>query len=482
MAGDDLAGSELVEEAFLLAAGEATGGQGAAGRVATRRIAHPHPDSGEALCRLLEQVRTPYLLAVDPGAGLELAPHAVERLLAAAEATDAPLVYGDSLDRLDQGLRPHPVADYQEGSLREGFDFGPLELWSVAAMRRACERHGAPAADLRHHAWYDLRLKASLAAPPFHLPEPLAARRPPERRASGRAVFDYLTVRREAQVEAERVATAHLDRLGARVAPPFRPFEAGGDWPVEASVVIPVRNRAGTIADAVASALGQECDFAHNVLVVDNHSTDGTAAVLADLAAREPRLLWLRPESRALGIGGCWNEAIFHPACGRYAVQLDSDDLYADGSALATMVAALAGGRCGLAIGSYTTVDSSLAEIPPGLVDHREWSDDNGPNNALRIEGLGAPRAFATELVRRHPFPNASYGEDYAVALRLSRDWRVGRVYRSVYLCRRWEGNTDADLTPETLARHHAYKDRLRTLEIAARRRRNRAGGDGGER
>jgi glycosyltransferase involved in cell wall biosynthesis len=270
------------------------------------------------------------------------------------------------------------------------------------------------------------------------------------------------------------VATAHLERIGARVEGPFRPYVNASAFPVEASVVIPVRNRVRTVADAVKSALSQRTDFPFNVIVVDNHSSDGTTEVLRALASGDDRLVHTLPERWDLGIGGCWNEAVFHPCCGRFAVQLDSDDLYSGPDTLSCLVTKLRDEQCAMVIGSYSTVDLSLQPVPPGLIDHREWSDDNGPNNALRLEGLGAPRAFHTELLRRHPFPNVSYGEDYAVALRICREYKVGRIYDSLYHCRRWADNTDADLAPEVMVRHRTYKDRLRTLEIAARRRMKR--------
>jgi glycosyltransferase involved in cell wall biosynthesis len=246
---------------------------------------------------------------------------------------------------------------------------------------------------------------------------------------------------------------------------------------VEASVVIPVRNRSRTVADAVKSAFAQRTDFPFNVIAVDNHSTDGTTAILADLAGRHPELKHVVPTRKDLSIGGCWNEAIFSRACGRYAVQLDSDDLYQGDDVLQRLIDLLRRGNCALVVGAYTIVDGNLREIPPGLIDHREWSDSNGRNNALRINGLGAPRAFNTMILRRTGFPNVGYGEDYAAVLRLSREYRIGRIYDSLYLCRRWEGNTDAALSIEQANRHDAYKDRLRTIEIRARRKLNRVRG-----
>lgn len=409
---------------------------------------------------------------MEPGADLDPVPHALERLLDVAEQTGAVLTYGDYLswDR-EQCLVRHPVTDYQEGSLAENFDLGPLALWSATALAEATRRHGWPADDLVWHAWYDVRLKASTIGRFVRLPEPLAVRTPLEVRRSGEVVFDYLTTGLAAQQEAEQVVTTHLERIGARVRGPFRPYVSLSAFPVEASVIIPVRNRVRTVAEAVKSALRQHADFPFNVIVVDNHSTDGTTDVVRDLACSDNRVIHLLPERLDLGIGGCWNAAIFHRQCGRFSVQLDSDDLYSGPDTLSRLVGKLRDEQCAMVIGSYTTVDFALEPVPPGLIDHREWSDDNGPNNALRVDGLGAPRAFHTELLRRHPFPNVSYGEDYAVALRICREYRVGRIYDSLYLYRRWGDNTDADLTPRIVARHRVYKDRLRTLEIEARRR-----------
>ncbi len=441
------------------------------------------PDGGEAVARVLDRVASPYLLQLEAPGGLYPVPHVLERIHAVADATGALLTYGDFHERdgddTSGALTLHPLADAQEGSVGDRFDFGPLRLWSTAALALAIGRYGAPSADLQGHAWYDLRLKGSLAAPLVRLPEPLAIRERWDPRASGAAVFDYLTAERALQREAERIVTDHLRRVGAHVEPPFEAFESAAAFPVEASVVIPVRDRVLTVADAVDSALSQQAPFPFNVIAVDNHSSDGTTELLAEKAAADERLVHVLPDRRDLGIGGCWNQAIYHEACGRYAVQLDSDDLYEGDDTLRRMVAALRDGGCAMAIGSYTTVDLSLSPVAPGLIDHREWTADNGPNNALRVEGLGAPRGFATEAVRAIGFPNVSYGEDYAVALRLSGRYRVARIFDSLYLCRRWEDNTDADLSPAKVTAHQTYKDRVRTLEIAARRRRN-GPGEGG--
>lgn len=439
------------------------------------RLACSGPAAGGTWNALLARVTTRYLLYL-PRADVRPDPRAPARLLAVAEATGAGMVYTDYAEIRGGTLREHPVNDHQPGSLRDGFDFGPLILISTAAARRALRKYGE-IPPCRWAGWYDLRLKLSTDRELFHLPERLSVLEEAARAAEGH--FAYVDPRnRMFQQEMEAAATAHLKRIGAWLAPVFREIPPSNHpFPVEASIVIPVRNRVRTVADAVKSALTQRTDFPFNVIVVDNHSTDGTTGLLTDLAGRYSMLRHIVPERRDLSIGGCWNEALFFEACGRYAVQLDSDDLYRGEDVLRRLVDTLRRENCAMAVGSYTIVNGELKEIPPGLIDHREWTEENGRNNALRINGLGAPRAFDTAILRGIGFPNVGYGEDYAVALRLSREYRVGRIYDSLYLCRRWEGNTDAALTVEQANRHDAYKDRLRTIEIRARRRQNRVRG-----
>ena len=379
-----------------------------------------------------------------------------ERMSRVLEESAAGMVYADAVDR--------PRIDYQIGSIRDNFDFGPVVAISVARAR------AVELGDWRWGGLYDLRLRLSESHPIVRVPEPLYAATVADTRPTGEKQFDYVDPRnREYQIEMEKIATAHLRRINAWLAlrgAALSQRESGG-FPVKASIVIPVRNRERTIRDAVQSALSQRCTFSFNVIVVDNHSTDGTTALLESV--REPRLVHLVPERHDLGIGGCWNEAIYSALCGRYAVQLDSDDLYQDESTLARIVSELEAGPYAMVVGSYTMVNFSLAEIPPGLIDHREWTSENGRNNALRINGLGAPRAFDVGVLRQFGFPNVSYGEDYAVALRISREYDIGRIYDSVYLCRRWEGNTDSALPLDVANRYDAYKDWIRTNEIRAR-------------
>ncbi|MHB8908107.1 MAG: glycosyltransferase family 2 protein [Syntrophales bacterium] len=471
---EELLRNPLVRKAVLLHAG-------APERCPPRceTIAADTPVSGATWNTLLAGVSTRYLLFIPESAGLHPDLRAPERLVAAAEAAGAGMVYADYAESDGETLREHPVNDYQTGSLRDGFDFGPLILLSTAAALKAIRKYGE-IPPFRWAGWYDLRLKISADHDLFHLPERLATVDAPpvgagEIMEAGRAHFAYCDPdNRPFQEEMEAAATAHLQRIGAWLAPQFSDVPRSSDpFPVEASVVIPVRNRVRTIAEAVKSALSQRTDFPFNVIAVDNHSGDGTTELLAELVGRHPALKHRVPGRGDLTIGGCWNAAIFSADCGRYAVQLDSDDLYRGEEALQRLVDLLRRGGCAMAVGAYTLVNEALEEIPPGLIDHREWTDTNGRNNALRINGLGAPRAFDTALLRRIGFPNVGYGEDYAVALRLSREYRIGRIYDSLYFCRRWGGNTDAALSVEQVNRHDCYKDRLRTLEIRARRKMN---------
>ena len=389
----------------------------------------------------------------DPCLNIEPGPRMFERMRQVMRETGAGWIYSDSAG--------HPRIDYQSGSIRDNFDFGAV----VAVRAEALAGQG----EYRWGGLYDLRLRVSEKYPIVRIPEPLYSASVADSRPAGEKQFDYVDPRnRDYQIEMERIATEHLKRIGAWLEPRFETVPAPAEkFPVRASVVIPVRNRERTVLDAVQSALGQKANFDFNVIVIDNHSSDRTSEILRD--AGDARLVHVIPERKDLGIGGCWNEALYSAACGRYAVQLDSDDLYINDGVLARVVAELESGPYAMVIGSYTMVDFSLKEIPPGIIDHREWTRDNGRNNALRINGLGAPRAFDASVLRRIGFPNVSYGEDYAVALRISRDYEIGRIYDSIYLCRRWEGNTDSALPLETANRYDAYKDWLRTMEIRAR-------------
>ena len=412
------------------------------------------------------------LLCVKP-APVTFGAAALERMVQAAEDTDAVMVYSDRW-QMEHGQRTaHPVIDYQDGALRDDFDFGSVWLLRNAALQQYV---ADTPADWQWAGLYDLRLALSRQGTLFHLNEYLYTEEECDLRASGVKQFDYVNpANREVQQEMEHACTAHLRTIGALV--DTTQYETidfhEQEFPVEASVIIPVFNRAKTICDAVKSALKQDTTFPYNVIVVDNHSTDGTGQLLADLAKADPRLVVITPTRHDLGIGGCWNEAINSAGCGRFAVQLDSDDLYSSSHTLQTMVDAFYQQQAAMVIGSYRMCDFELNTLPPGLIDHREWTEENGPNNALRINGLGAPRAFFTPLLRQVQFPNTSYGEDYALGLIFSRHYRIGRIFSEVYLCRRWGGNSDAALSVEKVNANNLYKDRLRTMELKARQRMN---------
>jgi glycosyltransferase involved in cell wall biosynthesis len=421
---------------------------------------------------LARKARTPYLLLLLEDTPIEFGQRALERFLQVAAMTGATLVYSDFADVRGESRVPHPVIDYQEGSLRDDFDFGPLVLLDRKAVASVLEQRRERYA---HAGWYALRLALSRAGRVVRIGESLYNRIERDTRASGEKMFDYVDPRnREVQQEMEHAVTDHLKRVGACLAPSFiRPNLGRGTFDAEASVIIPVRNRAKTIGDAIASVLKQETSFAFNCMVVDNHSTDGTTEVIREFIRSDPRVLHLIPERRDLGIGGCWSLAVHDPRCGRFALQLDSDDLYAAPDTVARIIETFRRERCAMVVGSYRMTDFQLREIPPGVIDHREWTRENGRNNALRVNGLGAPRAFYTPILRKLDIPNVSYGEDYAVALAISRDYLIGRLYEPIYLCRRWEGNTDADLEIEKLNANNHYKDTLRTFELLARRQKN---------
>ena len=427
--------------------------------------------SQKTLAHVIDEARTRYLLFLAGTKQIAIEPGVLERLVATAESTKAGIVYSDFYDEGEQGRVLHPLNDYQLGSIRDDFDFGRIMLFSTEAARKALEKYGE-IPGVTYAGLYDLRLKISIDHPIHHLPEPLYSVLSPGEPSGDKKLFAYVDPRnRDVQKEMEVVFTDYLKKIGAYLSPVL--LRQAGQFaealPVEASVIIPVRNRVGTVADAVQSAISQETDFSFNVIVTDNHSTDGTTDILSDLTVRHPALKHIIPKRTDLGIGGCWNEAINSQFCGRYAVQLDSDDLYGSIGTLQKIVDTLRNGKYAMVIGSYTIVNSRFEEIPPGFIDHREWTVENGHNNALRINGLGAPRAFDTSIIRKIGFLNVSYGEDYAAALAICREYRIGRIYKSLYLCRRWEGNTDAALTIEEANRNDAFKDKIRTEEILAR-------------
>lgn len=430
--------------------------------------------AGLPAMRELARARTRFILLHVQDVPIELSHDSARRMLDVAMDTGAALVYADHHEIRAGARSLRPLTDYQPGSVREGFDFGPLVLLDAAMVRRAVR--DVPRKRLPFAGWYALRLALSRLGAFVRIPEPLYTRTELDTRKTGPQQFDYVDPRnRAAQVEFEAVFTDHLKRVDGFLAPRFRAIDLDDEtFETEASVIIPVRNRVKTVGDAVRSALAQKCRKPFNVIVVDNHSTDGTPQLLAGLSAQDARLIHVIPARTDLGIGGCWNEAAAHPRCGRFALQLDSDDLYADENVIERILAEFRRQKAPMVIGSYRMTNFDLEEIPPGVIDHREWTEKNGRNNALRINGLGAPRCFYTPLLRKLKLPNVSYGEDYAIALRISRHYRIGRIYEPIYLCRRWEGNSDADLD---IARQNAfnhYKDHVRTVELKARQRMNR--------
>jgi hypothetical protein len=392
---------------------------------------------------------------------------AQERMKQVMDATGAAMVYADRYVIKNGQREQAPVIDYQMGSLRDDFDFGAVVMIRSSALKEAASRMQA---NYRYAGFYDLRLKLSQRYEFVHINEYLYTEQEKDLRLSGQKQFDYVDPRnRERQIEMEQACTEHLKEIGAYLEPQFKNVDFNQEaFEVEASVIIPVRNRVKTVKDAINSVLSQVADFPFNVIVVDNHSTDGTTEVIAQLSQDE-RVIHIIPERTDLGIGGCWNMGIHHPQCGKFAIQLDSDDLYSDEHTLSKMVSAFYEQQCAMVIGTYRMTDFDLNTLPPGIIDHKEWTPENGRNNALRINGLGAPRAFYTPVIRQIGFPNTSYGEDYAVGLAISRHYQIGRVYNVVYLCRRWSGNSDAALNVFQVNANNLYKDRIRTWELKAR-------------
>lgn len=427
-------------------------------------------NSTEALREIAKSLTKEYMILYTKPYPLEMGMFAVGRMTAVADDTCADMVYADHYELIadadgNEVRRKHPLIECQKGALRNDFDFGSVLLFRTSSFRKAVEQMTV---DRRWGALYDLRLRMNKIV---HMNEYLYTEVETDLRKSGEKQFDYVDPRnREVQIEMEEICTEHLKRIGAWLPPVFKDAGVQNDsFPVTATVVIPVFNRIRTVKDAVESALSQKCDFPFNVIVVDNHSTDGTTELLAEMAAKDDRLVHVVPERYDLGIGGCWNMAVHHEKCGEYAVQLDSDDVYSGPDTLTKVVNAFREQNCAMVVGTYQMTDFSMNPIPPGIIDHREWTEGNGRNNALRINGLGAPRAFWTPLLRKINLPNTSYGEDYALGLRISREYRIGRIYDVLYCCRRWEGNSDASLEIEKVNANNLYKDRIRTWELEAR-------------
>ncbi len=423
--------------------------------------------SSETIQKIADQSTTDYSLIITKEKPFRPGLYALERMLSIADDTSAGLVYADHYIQKEDQVNPHPVIDYQKGSLRDDFDFGSLLLYRSEDLKKA-------ASSMKNRysfaGLYDLRLKVSQHAPLVHINEYLYTEVETDHRKSGEKQFDYVDPKnREVQIEMEKACTDHLKNIGAYLNPSFKEIRLDeGEFTYEASVIIPVRNRIRTIGDAIQSVLTQKTSFPFNLIIIDNHSTDGTTEEIKRYAS-DQRIIHIQPERTDLGIGGCWNTGVHHPDCGRFAVQLDSDDVYSDEHTLQKIVDAFYMQKTPMVIGTYMMTNFQMETIPPGIIDHKEWTPDNGRNNALRINGLGAPRAFFTPLLRKIKLPNTSYGEDYAVGLRISREYRIGRIYEVLYHCRRWEGNSDAALDIQTLNRYNYYKDKIRTWEIEAR-------------
>ncbi len=427
------------------------------------------PFSVESIKIIALKTKADYAFLALRNTNIGIGQFGMERLLSLAESSLAGMMYCD-YQVIKEGKRQnHPLIDYQQGSLRDDFNFGPAQLFRKQVLKTFSAEIQV---NWKHAGIYSLRLLASRLGDIVHIPECLFSMEETDTRASGEKQFDYVNANvREKQIEMEQACTDHLKKIGAFLNPDFKEVEFTHDFPFEATVVIPVYNRVKTIQTAVDSVLAQQTNFPFNLIVVDNHSIDGTKELLESY--NDKRLIHHIPERLDLGIGGCWNEAVFHAECGQFAVQLDSDDLYLDESTLQKVVDKFHEEKCAMVIGSYQMCNFNLEEIPPGLIDHKEWTPDNGPNNALRINGLGAPRAFYTPILRKVRIPNTSYGEDYAVGLAISRNWKIGRIYEAIYRCRRWEGNSDAALNIAKENAHNAYKDSLRTFELKARIRMN---------
>lgn len=381
---------------------------------------------------------------------------------------DTALAYADYVAVDAKGSKTMRILNDAEAHvLRDSFDYGP----AIAVRRADALRAIAEMPDCQWGAIYALTLAMQRIGSIYHTGVPSGILFSAEHRDSGERQFDYVNpANADYQAEMERIATHHLKAIGADVRPENRiPFVTKGSFANKASVIIPVKNRCATVADAIRSALNQETDFPYNIIVIDNHSTDGTSDVIRDIAAQDSRVVHLIPQRADHGIGGCWNEGVASQQCGQYAVQLDSDDIYSDAHTLQKVVEAFAERPYAMVVGSYKLVDFDLNTLPPGVIDHREWTDENGANNILRINGMGAPRAFATEWLRENPMPDVSYGEDYAAVLAATRKYLVGRIFDVLYLCRRWGGNSDAGLSPEQEAKHNAFKDKLRSDEVGKR-------------
>lgn len=424
--------------------------------------------SSKTMEQIAENATTEYSLIYNKYSDLSLGYFALERMMMLADDSAAAMVYADHYQILEGKRTNTPVIAYQEGSLRDDFNFGSVMVYRSSILKECVKENTT---DYPYAGAYNLRLAASRKGQLVHINEYLYSEAEADTRKSGQKIFDYVDPKnRGVQIDMEKACTAHLKEIGAYLEPVFTPIEFGAvDFPVEASVIIPVFNRVRTIADAIESVLKQKTTFKFNLIVVDNYSTDGTTEAIAQFSSDE-RLVHCTPDRFDLGIGGCWNYGVHMAECGKFAVQLDSDDVYSNENSLQTMVDAFYKQNCSMVVGTYMMTDFDMRMIPPGIIDHKEWTPENGRNNALRINGLGAPRAFYTPMLREIKVPNTSYGEDYALGLYFSRHFQIGRVYDVVYNCRRWDDNSDAALDIVKMNAHNTYKDRIRTWEVQARK------------
>jgi hypothetical protein len=439
-------------------------------------IKSDYPFSSDTIRKVIEKTSTASLLLINGSRRVEFSKDAIDNFISVSTSTEVGWIYSDYYERQSEKLFLHPQIDYQSGSVRDDFDFGNCIIIETEAAKTYLRNSSSQKNNLLFSCLYDLRLSISRHSGVFRIPEPLYMVHTVNETAGSNKIFEYVDPKnREVQKEMEQVFTNYLKEIGAHIDPGSKKIvDFENNFNFEASVIIPVKNRANTITDAINSALKQKTKISFNIIIVDNHSTDGTFEKIINIKTKDDRVIHIIPERTDLGIGGCWNEAIFHPECGKFVAQLDSDDLYSDENTLQKIIDRFYEEKCAMVIGSYKLTDFDLKEIPPGLIDHREWTDENGHNNALRINGLGAPRAYYTPVIREVKFPNVSYGEDYAVGLTISRQYKIGRIYEPIYLCRRWEGNTDASLSIEKQNANNIYKDSLRTKEIRLRQEINR--------
>ncbi|TKG97353.1 glycosyltransferase family 2 protein [Puteibacter caeruleilacunae] len=438
----------------------------------TRLLKFTGMNSSESIKLIAECCDEGYALLYTKEQELQLGEYGLERFIQVMDSTASGMVYADYFAMKEGTLIPNPVIDYQDGSLRDDFNFGAVLFFESAIFRQAVENIDAA---YEYAGLYALRLSVSRISRLYRIPEFLYTEVELDVRKSGEKMFDYVDPKnRKVQIEMEEACNEHLKKVNGYLIPEFTEVKFNeGSFEYEASVIIPVRNRKKTIGDAIASVLKQITDFKFNLIIVDNHSTDGTTEIIKEYAAKDDRIVHVVPGRNDLGIGGCWNQAVMHPQCGKFAIQLDSDDLYIDEQVITNIVKAFYEQQCAMVVGTYQMVNFNLDEIPPGIIDHKEWTPDNGRNNALRINGLGAPRAFYTPVLRTIKVPNVSYGEDYALGLAISRNYQIGRIYDPLYLCRRWDDNSDASLDVNKMNAHNTYKDRIRTMELWARQQYN---------